>query len=275
MEQNIPFIVDHFGIGTPDLMGATYFLQNLGFFTGSTRSGRPDELTHFVFDNCYLECAQISKDELLPSPTRVEVKGGPGVYAFIMNTLQPKEVHAAVEKAGFSTSEISWGFGRDADHGEKKGWAIFNAFFLNPAEPLTSMFVGIVNHGVKELIYQKERYVHENGVNKISSFVLYFDTPEKLLAAKNTMGKLEDTVQGFADPMHLNRLRFVDKNAYESEFGVPVPTIKSIVAAVTFKDGDLDFLHRKAEAMKLPNFDKGGKLYIDARKDTGVFLIFE
>ena len=277
MEKSVPFLIDHFGVVTPDNKGATSFLQTLGFVTGGGTPGAVEssESCHFMFDNCYLECDQLSETGTI-SPLRIEVKGGPGVYFFIMSTRDVDKSRAAFIEAGFSPSEISRGFSRSADHGKIKGEAVFNAFYLNPVDSFSSMFVGAVCHVTKELIYQKGRYVHENGVNKVSSLVLYYETPEKLEAAEKDISKLEGALRATADPVcHMGNVRLVDKSAYESEFGVSVPTIKSVVAAAQFEDADLAFLRKKAASMGVPHFDKDGKLYIDARKETGLFLIFE
>jgi len=277
MQKTVPFLMDHFGIGTYDAVSTTSFLEGLGFTTGATLDGATSfESSQFMFDNCYLEVDKTTPEHCMPSPGRpVEVKDGPGIYVICASNRDIDKAYEAVSALGIALPEIARGFSRPANHGENKGEAVFNAFFFQE-ELFNTLFFGVVNHATKELIHQKGRYLHKNGVNKVSSLVLYYDAPEKIEAAEKDIRKIEAALSATADTVcRMDTFRIVDKNAYQFEFGTTPPTIKSVVAAATFKDGDKQFLREKAGAMKLHNFDRDGKLYIDARKETGMFLIFE
>lgn len=65
----------------------------------------------------------------------------------------------------------------------------------------------------------------------------------------------------------------LDKDAYEEEFWVDAPNVISNFVALEFTGGGLDDIMEFAVNHQIRYFVQGSKIYVDARKEAGLFLI--
>lgn len=65
----------------------------------------------------------------------------------------------------------------------------------------------------------------------------------------------------------------LDKDAYEEEFWSTLPTLSATLVALEFTGGGLDDIMEFAVNHQIRYFVQGSKIYVDARKEAGLFLI--
>ena len=135
-----------------------------------------------------------------------------------------------------------------------------------------------MNHETKELIYQKERYIHPNSVNKIKSLVLYDET-----------GELEQEIQRISDALiddndlGIPELRSVNKETIKNELGLQEKEANLLTKsvqnrafiAVVFTDFDRETLIHKCTEQGLSYFIHEKKIILDLSLTIGLFFIFE
>ena len=91
---------------------------------------------------------------------------------------------------------------------------------------------------------------------------LFHLSPEQLITALKPLDTVQDVVKQYLDPNHTSDTVLLDKDAYEEEFWVDAPNVISNFVALEFA-GDHQIRY----------FVQGAKIYVDARKEAGLFLI--
>jgi|GEM_PF-2308340 len=295
MQRIATLYIDHIGWGSMDEPKTISFFEKLGFYMADgPKDETKFEMSHFYMDSgsAYLEVYALQKDgtmwpvdlDLITSPEVEPLfnpRGMTGVYSFVLSTRDCDASREALVKAGYKTGPV-YRRGKSEDYtyyasiGGSSTTDMFS--FERGTEPFPDMLFGVMQHTNDYHTHHYRKTVHEyhsNGVNKVGSVVLYYETPEKLLSALKELHKIQDAIADYADHAnYTSTVRLVDKAAYEKEFGVDAPQIVSAVAAVEFQNGDLDYILEQVKANGFSYFEKNGKLYVDGREATSTFLIF-
>ncbi|WP_195608168.1 hypothetical protein [Intestinimonas butyriciproducens] len=98
-------------------------------------------------------------------------------------------------------------------------------------------------------------------------------SPEQLITALKPLDTVQDVVKQYLDPNHTSDTVLLDKDAYEEEFWVDAPNVISNFVALEFTGGGLDDIMEFAVDHQIRYFVQGAKIYVDARKEAGLFLI--
>ena len=102
---------------------------------------------------------------------------------------------------------------------------------------------------------------------------LFHLSPEQLITALKPLDTVQDVVKQYLDPNHTSDTVLLDKDAYEEEFWVDAPNVISNFVALEFTGGGLDDIMEFAVDHQIRYFIQGAKIYVDARKEAGLFLI--
>ena len=307
MQRHAPLFVDHFGWATTKEAEVIAFFESLGFHMGDKRKeGSTDfHMGHFYMDedSSYINVYQLPEDGNmwpckldwvmnpdLPIEERLSDPAGvPGVYTFVLSTRDCDASREAAMTAGYKVgrvhrrrfeagTELTTPVSYYESIGGDSSSDMF-AFDLR-VQPFPNMMLGVMEHTDRYHAHYTRKAVHEyhaNGYNKISELTLYYETEEGVMDALKAIHKLHDTMRYTAeDGFYTKEMRLIDAKAYEKEFGVEAPKVwRSNVTAITFKNGDQDYVREQAEKHGYHHFDKNGKLYVDGRELLNAFLIFE
>ena len=277
MRIETTFYIDHYEIDSLDLRGLCSLLRGLGFTTGNPPEEYPDmRCTYFNFDRDFLECGSVSENrEMDFFGRKITVGGKGGIHVLAISTRDPERSKQLMESAGFDASPIS-SAARAANHGVKRGDAGFSGFFSTVMSCFPKTYLGPVQLLNPELIFQDGRYAHPNRVTRTSALYYAYPTAQAAATAAATMAKITDTLGDTIVKGGIETAIILDGDAYEAEFGSPLPTeYGGDVAAVVYAGADKEFVRTRAEALGLSHFDKCGKLYVDLRPQAGTFFIFE
>ncbi len=307
MKREAKLFVDHFGWASTDENKVINFFEGLGFHMGDKRPDGDTSfwMSHFYMDedSSYINVYQLPDDGNMwpckldwimnpdmPIEERLSDPAGvPGVYTFVLSTGDCDASREAAMKAGYKVGPVYRRGGKPGEemNSQMSYWESIGgsastdmfAFDLRVA-PFPNMMVGVMEHNDRYHKHLHRKNIHEyhdNGVNNISSLVLYYETEEELMKALKAIHKMHDTMRETADEgYYTENMRLIDKKAYEKEFGVAAPSnYRSNVVGITFKNGDLDYIREQAEKKGYSYFEKNGRIYVDGREILNAFLIFE
>lgn len=220
MRKIIPVKIDHVGIFSNKFHPADVMFQ-LGFSGegGCTHmpldeNGQPPRCMRFVLDNCYLEFA-INRD---PRKYGGAVHGM-SYFEFASTDIVRTRDNAAAQ--GFETTELVFA-NRYADHGEKKGTAVFECVALKD-DVIPNIETESVCHKTRELFYNNNRYIHANGIERANGIVLCCDDEKRVDQIAADLAKFDRGLGDWGQGTAIRALNFCDRTTLLEELGVRAP----------------------------------------------------
>ena len=278
MEKTLPFCIDHFSIITDRRKEAAETLKNLGFVTSDTHKNGS---THFILDNTYCEVFYTERGGMLKWLTNTIPAGQMprvGSYRLSVGVKDANLVHEALLAGGVEgVGDVNPVFRQPVRYGEESGEAGYQTIFIIGQEPFTDVLFGATTHLNKELIVAlPTKFRHVNGCRRIDSLTFFCENAATWQEAETNAQKVYAAMKDVTDHEHcLNTIRLVDKASYEEEFGVSCPESGKFPAvAATFSGCVLHYVEEQADDWGLRHFYRGEDLYVDTRKELGIFLIF-
>lgn len=275
----MPFCLDHFSIITDKREQASEALKHLGFVTSDTHKNGS---THFVFDNTYCEVFYTAAGgdlKWLTNTIPAGVMPRVGSYRLSVGGKDAHAVHDALVAGKVEgVGDVNPVFRQPVRYGETGGEAGYQTIFIIGQEPFTDVLFGATTHLNKEFIVAcPTKFRHVNGAKRIACLTFFCENQAVWDDAEANIAKVYAAMKEVTDHEHcLDTVRILDKAAYEAEFQVACPEHGHFPAvAVTFTGCVLHYVEEQADNWGHNHFIRDGKLYVDARADLGVFLIFE
>jgi len=259
--------VDHFAIMGYDYDAMVGAMKAMGFATGgkTTLKTENDEAEqtqncHYMFDNAYIECIANSSDTNMSDRADKQ----PGVHLIALasdNVRLDADLLSQKVKTGVLKTTH-----RHAAHGELTGEAYFDWISITDPEPEATM-MGIVQHKTPELIYQKGRIVHPNGVLAVTKLVL---------AESSETANLFSTISGVMSPAShcINQVYAMTGHEFASQFGRVPASSGSDVLGVAFDCVDIQELEVMLRQNGLPIEIYGDQVVVNMHDTLGLFFIF-
>lgn len=220
MRKVIPVKIDHVGMFSNRFHPADV-IYKLGFSgeAGTTsmpldENGQPPRVMRFVLDNCYLEFAINRNPEKYGGATH-----GMNYFEFASTDIVKTRDNAVAQ--GFQTTDLVFA-NRYADHGEKKGTAIFECVALKD-DVIPNIETESVCHKTRELFYDNNRYIHVNCIERASAIVLCCDDPDRVDKTAEDLAKWDLGLGDWGEDTGIRELNFVDRATLLSELGVKAP----------------------------------------------------
>lgn len=220
MRKIIPVKIDHVGIFSNSLHPADVMFH-LGFSGegGCTsmpldENNQPPRCMRFVLDNCYLEFA-INRD-----PRKY---GGAihGISYFEFASTDIVKTRDNAVSQGFETTDLVFA-NRYADHGEKKGNAIFECVAVKD-DVIPNIETESVCHKTRELFYNNNRYIHSNSIERASGIVLCCDDEKRVDKIAEDLAKFDLGLGDWGRGTAIRELNFCDRATLLRELGIKVP----------------------------------------------------
>ncbi len=272
MSFEVKTVIDHIGIISKDLSLSGDIFVKLGFATGGRAtldSGiegetAPPTNMHFVFDNSYIECIKSNEGDYL----REYLQSDCALHTIVLSSKDIKNSHKKLAEGGYQVSDIMQA-GREANHGELKGQATFDWVKIgNPA--VKNTLLGIVEHKTKELIYQKTRFVHDNGAYLLNDiFILEGE------GHKDDFINIENLLCDTADSEYtINNASILSKDECLLKFGVAVDEKRSSYVGLSFKVDEIKKIESIATKQNIPFKRCKDGLIFDFALEMNLFLLF-
>lgn len=220
MKKEIPVKIDHVGIFSNNLHPAEVMFK-LGFSGegGCTQlkldeENQPPRCMRFVFDNCYLEFAINRNPEKYGGAVH-----GINYFEFASTDIVKTRDNAVAQ--GFTTTDLVHAT-RYADHGEKKGTAVFECVAVKE-DVIPNIEVESVCHKTIDLFYDNNRYIHENGIHRVGGVILCCDGEERADKIAEDLEKFDKGLGDWGEGTAIRKIDFVDKETLQNELGIEAP----------------------------------------------------
>ncbi len=173
---NIDINLDHVGLACYDIESTVAAFANLGFYVGNLQSinvagGRGNRNSHFVFNSSYIEVIEHKDNDHLSN----YIQDIHNIHIIAIATHDAQKKYAELLSKGHNVLPPTMA-SREAKHGKQQGEASFLWF---PYHHLATngYLLCYVEHKNRELIFQKEPFIHQNTLIDIDS--LYFCAKDK------------------------------------------------------------------------------------------------
>ncbi len=265
--------IDHVGIINNNSSVCKEVFNNLGFCNGTAsvlESGISSEKSpqnmHYVFDNTYIECITTSGDDYL----NPYLKSDCGMHILVLATDNILKSKDNLNKE-FNVSNVMEA-SRSADHGAIKGTAQFLWIQINE-EIIEDTLLGVVEHQTLNLIYQDEKYLHKNGVNKIKEVIVSCnDNVKSKIDLENICNNLELS-NDFS--YIIDDFNYLSKDEILEQFKINVEDNLSPYCGIVFSNADLKFVENAAKESDYQYTYFNNKIIIDLRNQMQMFFVFE
>lgn len=274
MEKKIAVQIDHFGIFSKIPKTEEVFFR-LGFVAAGGKStlvpdsnGELPSCLHFVMDNGYMEYMRTWPEDF----ERCNRSDG-GIVYFEFAMQNAHKAHDSVKDVGLACTDVVHAV-RYADHGKKKGEAVFECIALND-DILPNTMIGGVDHQTRELFYHNDRYLHRNGAYRIEEICLCAETDSAFDSQAEKIALYEAQLGTFEPDSCIRHLSLLDRKSMTERFHTELPDDLTNVSAVIFKTNEWE---------KMQNFvQKSGYAYqtdqtrcaVDLTKELKTIIVFE
>lgn len=220
MRKEVAVKIDHVGMFSNNFHPAEVMFQ-LGFSGegGCTtmpldENGQPPRCMRFVLDNCYLECA-LNRD--------TDKYGGAvhGINYFEFASTDIVKTRDNAVEQGFTVTDLVHAT-RYADHGEKKGMAVFECVAIKE-EVIPNIEVESVCHKTRELFYHNRRYEHTNGIDRASAIILCCDNEQRAEQIERDLTKFDQGLGDWGVDTAIRTITLYDRETILEIFGVRIP----------------------------------------------------
>ncbi len=240
--------IDHVGIINNNFSICKSVFEKLGFCSGEITqldtglkgdTNAPVNL-HYVFDNTYIECITTTGNDYLAN----YLNSNAALHTVVLATDNLAKTKQNLNDI-VNVSEIMKA-SRDADHGAIKGKAIFLWMQINE-EVICNTLLGVVEHQTPDLIYQKEKYLHENGTTKINALIVKYQNERFIHKLKEIDDGLE-----LSDKFEnkIDELKYQNEAEILKDYGVDVSKTKSPYCGIEFISQDLNKIEKYVKNAK-------------------------
>ena len=276
MRKTLSVNIDHFG-----LISRRAELEQVFFDLGFTaETGRktpvigPDHKhpssTYFVFDNAYFDWTHSTSpffDYLWGK------SGNTGMCYFEFASRNIQSDYDNLKAHGIETSDVSVS-SRYADHGEKKGDAVFAC--TTPEEPLPiHVMYGGVEHRTPELFYNNHRYLHDNGACRLEEIVMLCDSQEECDQTERLISILQPDSSPLRPSGGIHKLTLLSTQEAAAEFGLSFPVSPYNTAGVRIQVQDPAIITGLAQKAGYPVHRAGNTWIIDLLAPVNLFLLVD
>lgn len=225
----------------------------------------------FVFDNAYVECAQF--------PPQVEefyhfLTSEAGMHMTTLLTDNAESFRNALIAQGKDIPEIVVTEREGADHGEKKGKAVFHLVEI-PFCAIPDTHMAYMEHLTRELLYQPGRWQHPNTVCRFDQVVLCSADEALLDRIGHQTEGLTKLANGDRCPGGMREFRMMDPASFKAAFGYEANEDRCIFSALVFAAEDMDACRACVEDSGLGWHERNGVIYVDAREKLSLVLCFQ
>lgn len=278
MDKRITIGIDHCSIFNRDLSTSTDIFFALGFRGDGNCTALSDEVKNafvpscrFIMDNAYIECVQFP--EAL-GEFYYFLKSKAAVHLMTNLTPDAEAFRAALEQAGYPSPVVDTTIRENASHGAVGGTA---KFLLVPVEnsKVPDTHLAYEQNCTPELIYQPDRWKHENGVNTIDEVTVCVDDADKAEAMIAQLLELHKLAKSAQCPTGLRSLRVMDTASFEAEFGAKPDTERSMYSAFTFGVDSLDALRAILTGSSFNWTEQNGHIYVNVMDEVNLVLVFQ
>ncbi len=196
------------------------------------------------------------------------------LHSMLVSSNNSAKSHEVANNNGYTTTDVMHA-ARPADHGVKKGDAKFEWFKITNAETPYTM-LGVVEHKTIDIMYQKERHIHANTVNRFANIYVAAENDADAKALESKFQKQYDTFIDTADKEHIADNIVIGTVAeYKEHFGVNVDMKRSSYVGLSFICESLDYVKNVIAEKGYKATVSEKKIVIDFTKEMNLFLVFE
>lgn len=271
MRKIIPVKIDHVGMFS-NLFHPANVMFRLGFSgEGGCTSmpldieGQAPRCMRFVLDNCYLEFA-INRD-----PKKY---GGAthGINYFEFASTDIRKTRENAVNQGFETTDLVFA-DRYADHGEKKGTAIFECVALKD-DVIPNIETEAVCHKTRELFYDNGRYLHANGITSASGIILCCDDQVRVDKMESDLAKFDLGLGDWGEGTAIRQLNICDRGVLLRELGISIPVddcrnTGGVVLETPNYAGTAEYLRNSGERIR----ETAHGIVIDLVAEQNIFFV--
>lgn len=274
MKKRLDVQIDHFGIFTkiPD---NERILYDLGFTgAGGLKETLPDEkgklpgCLHFVMDNGYMEYMRTYPEDFEPCKN---TRAGLVYFEFAMK--DAVRARDELKRQGILCTDVVRAV-RYADHGEKKGDAVFECIALDK-NIFPNTMTGGVCHKTKELFYHNGRYQHDNGAYRIESVWLCMETAASFEETARGTESFQKELGEFDPGECIRGLYLMDREEMERETGCTLPETLDNTAAVVIKTDNPDKIKEAACQKGYACQSESGQCIVNLLDEMNIIFVFE
>ena len=274
MRETIPVNMDHFGlISQRSELEQVFF--DLGFTAETGRKkpvvgadGKHPGSSYFVFDHAYFDCTHSTSpffDFLLGKC------GGTGMCYFEFASRDIQAAYDNLRAHGIATCEVNIS-SRYADHGEKKGEAVFACTTPDEVLPIHVMYGG-VEHRTPELFYDNERYLHDNSAFRLDEVVMLCDSQKICDETKELIKIIQPDDTPVRPDGGIRKLTLLSREEAVKEYGLDLPEKTDNTAGIRLYVKDASIIRALAERAGYPTHLCESTLVIDLLAPVNLFLL--
>lgn len=276
MNRTIRVAIDHLSILNVMLKTSADIFFSLGFVREGGRSSLDQQVeeqmvptSRFVFDNAYIECVQFPPYfgefyNYLSTPA--------GIHIMALLTENAAELLQTLRDEGMEIEDLDRVTRKNFDYGEKKGTVVMLLVPI-PQEIIPRTHVAFLEHLNRELLYQKSRYQHPNGVTTLLGTTICCNSPheaEQIEAQLTKLGSLAGSQRCIGGA---RSLRLMDEESIYQEFGLRKPT-GSAFSVLTFGAPSFDALCPFIKAAGYSFVEQSERLIVNLEDELGMAFEF-
>lgn len=280
--------LDHLVLMVRDLDAAEQRFRELGF-NMSARNHHPFGTSNnlAVFDGNFLEVLGVSDESKIPehsaesysfaSRCRDFIAGsGEGVGMVVLDSADGRADHKLFQDAGFETFEpVDFSRGATQPDGSSETVSFTICFLLHDAIPNLPHFV-CQQHN-PELFWHADFQQHLNTARRIDEITIWSEDPAGLAAFYGRLfgeGAVAETGGEFIVAMARGRIRVLDRESAELEYGMKLGKAAPQLIAVSVAVADLDAARAVLQGQVRVLDDRGGRLRVPPAEAAGVVFDF-
>ena len=274
MRETIRANMDHFGLISQRAELEQVFFD-LGFTAETGRknpaadaAGKHPGSSYFVFDNAYFDCTHSTSpfyDFLLGKC------GGTSMYYFEFASRDIQATYDNLRAHGIATCEVNVS-SRYADHGKKKGEAVFACTTPDEVLPIHVMYGG-VEHRTPELFYDNERYLHDNGAFRLDEVVMLCDSQKIRDETKALIKIIQPDDMPIRPGGGIPKLALLSREEAVKEYGLDFPERPDNTAGIRLYVKDASIIKGLAKRAGYPTHLCERTLVIDLLAPVNLFLL--
>lgn len=273
MKKVTEVMLDHVSMQSKEFKKVPEIFYSLGFTGESNKKAMEpgDTAARYVFDNGYSETSLTKPDD---HPFYDYLKGNSGMHCVAVRTPNAVEAAKKLEENGYKIAGVIDLCRANGTHGPKTGDIKFGLIpIIEDFVPNTH--VSVLEHRTRDMMYQSDKWVHENGVNRFMGIVIACNDESKADSIIENFTKVQELVGEKSDGF-IPSVFVCDTGTIKEDFGVDVDPERSSVVGIVYGTPDLS----KIKAILAKNPDMKYKevedryIAVDVTDELNGVLIF-
>lgn len=273
MKKVTEVMLDHISMQSKEFKKAPELFYALGFTGEANKKAMEpgDTAARFVFDNGYSETSLTKPED---QPFYGYLKGPSGMHCIAVRTPDAVAAAGKLEESGYKIAGVIDLNRANGTHGPKTGDIKFGLIpMLEDFVPNTH--VSILEHRSRDLMYQSDKWVHDNGVNRFMGIVIACNDESKADSIIENFNKVQELTgeksDGFTPSVFV-----CDTGTIEEDFGVRVDPERSSVVGIVYGTPELGKVKAILEKNPGLRYKEVEDRYIavDAAEELNAALIF-